>query len=187
MRIEIRGKENLSGLTNELDVTAIPLLFPFFSKYFPVYYVADSRERFTTFGWRNYIYGGIFFNILGGYSIHPGFHDYGISLQDHMDLIEKGQTVFIFPEGKRTGDGKLCPARGGLGYMVHKTEVSVVPVAINTFHGISPWSYFTFQRRVVITILPVMTPEEIINVENPTVEDFRAGSQKVLDRISKSL
>ena len=71
--IEIRGKEhfkNISGPvilaanhTSELDVTAIPLILPFFSKLSPIYFVANQTEKYKTFGWRGYIYGGIFFNL----------------------------------------------------------------------------------------------------------------------------
>ena len=197
VRIEIRGKENLEGLnkpiifasnhTSELDVTAISIIYPFFSNFFPVYYVAASSEVFKTFGWRNYIYGGIFFNLLGAYCVYSGFKDYAVSLQDHINLLKAGNSLFIFPEGKRTTNGYLSPARGGLGYMVHTTGVSVVPITIDSFYGITFWEYFTRQVKVVITILPVMKKDEVINVQNPSVEDFRAGSQKVMDRIGKEL
>ena len=197
VRIEFRGQENLKGLkkpiifagnhTSELDVTAMSLLFPFFSSFFPIYYVAATSEVFKTFGWRNYIYGGIFFNLLGGYCVYSGHKNYAISLEDHMRLLGNGNSLFIFPEGKRTLDGELSPARGGLGYMVHTTGVSVVPVAINTFYKITFWQYFTRKRKVVITILPVMKKEELITASNPTVEDFRASGQKVLDRIGRVL
>ena len=197
VRIEIKGKENLESLnkpvifagnhTSELDVTAVPLLFTFFSRFFPIYYVAASSEVFKTFGWRNYVYGGIFFNLLGGYCVYSGHHNYAHSLEDHMRLLGNGNSLFIFPEGKRTLDGNMSPARGGLGYMVHTTGVSVVPVVIDSFYKITFWEYFTRKVKVIITILPAMKKEEIINVSNPTVEDFRAGSQKVMDRIKKVL
>ncbi len=195
--IEIRGKENLSLVTkpvilaanhtSELDVTAVELIFPLFSKFYPIYFVSDPKEKFKSFGWRNYIYGGVFFNVLGGYPIHSGHKDYAVSLENHIDLLKKGQTVFIFPEGKRTQDGSLNPARGGLGYMVAATDCMVVPIAINTFHNISWVDFFLRRKKVVITVLKPMTKEEIMPMQAPTVEDCRAGSQKVLDRINALL
>lgn len=195
--IEIRGKENLSLVTkpvilaanhtSELDVTAVELIFPLFSKFFPIYFVSAPKEAFKSFGWRNYIYGGIFFNLLGGYPINSGYKNYGISLHTHIKLLKEGQTVFIFPEGKRTRDGNLNPARGGLGYMVAATDCLVVPIAINTFYNISWSDFFLRKKKVVITVLSPMTRDEIVPTDKPTVEDCRLGTQKVLDKIDQVL
>lgn len=192
-RIEIRGKENLQGIsgpviiasnhTSELDVTAVPLALPFFSKLLPIYFVSNSREKYKTFGWRSYIYGGIFFNMLGGYSVYSGHKNYGISLEDHIKLLLNGRTVFIFPEGKRTLDGNLNPAHGGLGYMAYITQATVVPIAIDTFYNISWFDFFTFQRKITLTVLEPMNHKEVMETSSPNVNDFRSAGQKVLDRI----
>lgn len=197
LRIEIKGKENLLGLkgpiilaanhTSELDVTATPLLFPFFSPLLPVYFVSAPKEAFTTFGWRNYIYGGIFFNVLGGYAIHSGHKDYSVSLTDHLQLLKKGGTVYIFPEGKRTLDGNLNPARGGLGYLAFESKATVVPIVINTFHALS-WKVFLLRRRkVVIEILKPINAEELFGTDQPLVDDYRMASQIVMDKIRDNL
>jgi 1-acyl-sn-glycerol-3-phosphate acyltransferase len=198
--IEIRGRENLKNLqgpiilasnhTNELDVTAIPLILPFFSDIFPIYFVSNSKEKFRTFGWRSYIYGGTFFNMLGGYSIYSGNHDYAKSLENHIALLKKGRTLCIFPEGKRTRDNHMNPARGGLGYLVYSTNATVVPIAIDTFFNMSVRDFFTRQRKVIITVLKPMLPLELIPTLQsavPTVDDFRNAGQKVLDKIKETL
>lgn len=197
VRLEVRGRENLkdvkgpvifaSNHTDELDATAVGLALPFISKFYPIYYVANPQEKYQTFGWRSFFYGGVFFNLLGAYSIYSGHHDYGISLEDHITLLKKGRSVIIFPEGKRSDDGTLNPPRGGLGYMVHVTGATVVPVAINTFYNITAREFFLSKRKLVLTVLPPISPQEIISVPSPQVEDFRRGSQVVLDRIKEVL
>ncbi len=197
VRLEIKGQENLEGLsspiiiasnhTSEIDPTAFGLALPFFSKLFPLFYVSNPAERYKTFGWRGYIYGGRFFNMLGAYSIHTGYKNYGISLEDHLKLLVKGRTVFIFPEGKRSVDGSLNPPRGGIGYMVYITGVSVLPIAIDTFFGMT-WKDFLLRRRkVVLTILPQIKAKDLINKQNPKAEDFQAASKVVLDKIGQVL
>ncbi len=196
VRIKIEGRENLLGLkkagnpvilalnhTSELDVTASPLILGFISPLYPIYYVTAPKEQFKTFGWRNYIYGGIFFNILGGYPINSGFKDYETSLETFIDLLDQRQTVLIFPEGKRTTDGTLQKARGGLGFLVYETRATVVPVVINTFHDMAWWKYFGFQRKVVIRILKPVLPEEVIKTEEPNVEDYRMASHEIMEKI----
>jgi 1-acyl-sn-glycerol-3-phosphate acyltransferase len=193
--IEIRGKEHLDSLsepiiiatnhTSELDATAIPLVLPFFSKFFPIYFVTNSEDKYRTFGWRGYLYGGVFFNMLGGYSVYSGNKNYAIALADHVDILKHGHAICIFPEGKRTRDGILNPARGGLGYLVHTTGAVVVPVAIDTFFNISLWDFLTCQRKVVITICKPMTRDELVSTSHPTVEDYRSVGQKVLERIDE--
>lgn len=195
--LEIRGEENLIGLnrpiilasnhTSELDVTAVELTFPFISKLWPIYFVSDPKEKFKTFGWRNYLYGGVFFNLLGGYSVHSGHKNYAISLENHLRLLVKGRTVFIFPEGRRTSDGHLSVARGGLGYMVYVTGATVVPIAINTFYNVTWREFFKRKKKVIITVLKPMYEKDLITKTNPGVEEFRGASQKVLDRIKEVL
>ena len=197
VRIEVVGRENLAGLTkpviiasnhtSELDVTTTPLILGFLSPLYPIYYVSDPKEKFKTFGWRNYIYGGIFFNVLGGYPIHSGFHDYEVSLETFIDLLDKKQTVFIFPEGIRTSDGKIGTGRGGLGFMVYETGASVVPVAIDTFFDISSRKYFGITRKVTIKILKPIPAFELTVAEDPQVEDYRKTSQVVMDKIGEAL
>jgi 1-acyl-sn-glycerol-3-phosphate acyltransferase len=98
-------------------------------------------------------------------------------------LLRKKQTICIFPEGKRTRDGRMNPARGGLGYLVHTTGATVVPIAIDTFVNMSMRDFFTFQRKIILTVGAPMYPNDIITIQNPTVTDYQDASQKVLDRI----
>jgi 1-acyl-sn-glycerol-3-phosphate acyltransferase len=197
LKIEVVGKENLKNIsgpviiaanhTHEMDVTLLPFILGFRSPLYPVYYVSNSSDRFKTFGWRSYLYGGVFFNMLGGYSIHPGFHNYAISVEDHIELLKQGRTVFIFPEGKRTLDGNLNPGRGGLGYMVYNTNATVIPVVIDTMYNISWLDFFLRRRTLKINILKPMHKEDLLSVSSPVVEDYQHASQIVMNRIQEIL
>lgn len=197
LRVEVKGREHLKDLkrpvilaanhTSELDVMASPLILGFFSYLYPIYYVSDSKEKFKSFGWRNYIYGGIFFNVLGGYSINSGHKNYAISLENHLELLKQKHTILIFPEGKRTLDGSLNPARGGLGYMVYDSKATVVPVAIDTFFNISWMDFLLRRRKVRMTILKPILGKDLIKTKNPSVEDYQNLSNEVLSKISNVL
>ncbi|MFQ3670594.1 MAG: lysophospholipid acyltransferase family protein [Verrucomicrobiia bacterium] len=52
-------------------------------------------------------------------------------------LLKQGERVALFPEGARTLDGRLQPAAPGVGLVVAKVEVPVVPCRI--FGGFKAW------------------------------------------------
>ena len=45
-------------------------------------------------------------------------------------LVKDGHRIIIFPEGTRSLDGQLQPARSGLGMVIAKTGAPVVPVRL---------------------------------------------------------
>jgi len=47
-----------------------------------------------------------------------------------LRLLKEGKRTLLFPEGTRSRDGKLQPARGGLGLIIAKSLAPVVPVRI---------------------------------------------------------
>jgi 1-acyl-sn-glycerol-3-phosphate acyltransferase len=54
-----------------------------------------------------------------------------------LDRLLAGGGIILFPEGTRTRDGKLQPARSGIGLIVVKSTASVVPV--RTFGTFEAW------------------------------------------------
>jgi 1-acyl-sn-glycerol-3-phosphate acyltransferase len=197
VHLEIRGKENLQDITKplilaqnhtgELDSAIFALIWPLFSKQFPVYFVSNPKEKFHTFGWRSYIYGGAFFNMLGAYPIISGHHNYAYALQNHIFLLRKGKTVCIFPEGGRTRDGKLKPSHGGVAYLAYTTSTSVLPIATNTFYNLNWKEFFLRRRHIVVTIGKPMSYKEVVPSKTPYVADFQAGGQRVMEAIGKML
>ena len=47
-----------------------------------------------------------------------------------LDRLLAGAAIILFPEGTRTGDGRLHSARSGIGLAVIKSEAPVVPVRV---------------------------------------------------------
>jgi 1-acyl-sn-glycerol-3-phosphate acyltransferase len=47
-----------------------------------------------------------------------------------LDRLLLGGAIILFPEGTRTRDGKLQPARSGIGLTVIKSTAPVVPVRV---------------------------------------------------------
>ncbi len=62
-----------------------------------------------------------------------------------------GAGIILFPEGTRSPDGKLQPARAGIGLVVAKSEAPVVPVRVfGTFEAYGRNQKFPLPKRVAV-------------------------------------
>jgi 1-acyl-sn-glycerol-3-phosphate acyltransferase len=71
-------------------------------------------------------------SILRGVNAVPVERDGGgaAGLKAILDRLLAGGGIILFPEGTRTRDGKLQPARSGIGLTVIKSSAPVVPVRV---------------------------------------------------------
>lgn len=74
-----------------------------------------------------------------------------ISFEKALDYIKKGDPVEIFPEGRRSLNGKLQKAYTGIAKLALKAKVPVLPVGIIGSHKVLP----------VVKILPRFTRCEV--------------------------
>ncbi|MFM8471319.1 MAG: lysophospholipid acyltransferase family protein [Limisphaerales bacterium] len=72
-------------------------------------------------------------------------------LKGILDRLHAGGAVILFPEGTRTADGQLKPARSGVGLTVIKSDAPVVPVRVfGTFEAWSRDKKFPRPRPVMV-------------------------------------
>src|SRR5271170_109916 len=106
------------------------------------------------------------------------------ALKTVIKLVRAGNCTIIFPEGGRTEDGKLQPAQPGLGLIIAKTLVPVVPMRIFGAHEAYPMGA-KFPKLRPITIV---VGEPIIFTEADLVgsgrELYQRLSERVMERIA---
>jgi 1-acyl-sn-glycerol-3-phosphate acyltransferase len=93
-----------------------------------------------------------------------------------INLLKDGHRTVIFPEGTRSVDGKIQPARPGIGMIIAKTLVPVVPMRI--FGSFQAWP-----KGGKITPHPVT-----VVVGKPmrfTKEDFSENNRETYQKISE--
>jgi 1-acyl-sn-glycerol-3-phosphate acyltransferase len=85
------------------------------------YLARESLFRFPGIGW-----------LLRNWNAVPVDRDGGGAkgLKAILDRLLAGGAIILFPEGTRTRDGKLQPARSGIGLTVIKSTAAVVPVRV---------------------------------------------------------
>ncbi|MCX6993370.1 MAG: (d)CMP kinase [Kiritimatiellaeota bacterium] len=52
------------------------------------------------------------------------------ALKGAINLARQGNMIFLFPEGTRTRDGHLQPVKAGIGFLIEKAGVPVVPAYV---------------------------------------------------------
>lgn len=137
---------------SEWDAIMVRIALPFGAFFFPLYYVAMTKDhyQYEKFGWRKYLYGGTLFKMLGAYPAYLGMRDYQASLVNHIELLEYGKSVCIFPEGKiSVNTFKPGEAKGGIGFLAEYTHTDIIPVTLKGFERIQWGRVFTFQRPTV--------------------------------------
>lgn len=88
----------------------------------PIYFVA-KRELFDRriAGW--------ILNCLGAFPIKRGESDEE-SMGTALELLERGETVMIFPEGTRHRSGPLHAPKRGVGRLALQSGAPIVPIAV---------------------------------------------------------
>jgi long-chain acyl-CoA synthetase len=47
------------------------------------------------------------------------------------ESVDRGFSILVFPEGRHTTDGHMCPFRSGIGLLVKNLGIPVVPMRID--------------------------------------------------------
>jgi 1-acyl-sn-glycerol-3-phosphate acyltransferase len=75
----------------------------------------------------------------------------GAGLKAILERLLAGGIILLFPEGTRSADGNLRPAKSGVGLTVIKSEAPVVPVRVfGTFEAYGRHMRFPRPRRVMV-------------------------------------
>lgn len=114
--------------TSEWDPILLSAVLPVTSPYMPLYYVAAGKSFYSKSSWRQGVYGGRFFELMGAYAATQGLHDFEEALKHHLVLLEQRKSICIFPEGVRTRDGSIGEAKKGTAFLAHKSGVPIIPV-----------------------------------------------------------
>jgi 1-acyl-sn-glycerol-3-phosphate acyltransferase len=117
------------------------------------YLARANLFRFPVMGW-----------VLRHWQVVPVDRDGGgaAGLRAILDRLLAGGAIILFPEGTRTRDGKLQPARSGIGLTVIKSTAPVVPVRVfGTFDAYGRHLRFPRPHRVAVKYGQPMRFEEL--------------------------
>lgn len=105
------------------------------------------------------------------------------ALRKAIATLKEGRVIGLFPEGTRSPDGQMREAKGGIGFLIAKGDVPVVPLYISgTFQAFPKGSSQFRPSRIRVRVGSPITPEEI-RAAMPEKGDYAAVGALVMRRI----
>lgn len=138
------------------------------------YMARDSLFRFPVMGW--------LLRQLGVVPLARERGDVG-ALRKGLKILKEGGLLAVFPEGTRSPDGEIRQAKAGIGFLVARAGVPVIPAHLRgSFAAWPKGARFPRPRPVSLVYGPPITPAEIAKLaagEQP----YERITALVMDRI----
>jgi 1-acyl-sn-glycerol-3-phosphate acyltransferase len=157
--LEIRGEENLADLsgpaifignhTSHMD--SMVMLYSMPRHYRTRVYFGSAADRWYLKGRKGIKKQGWWNSVLGSFPVHRSG---GSATLDYPKwLIDEGFSIAIFPEGTRSGSGKLGKFRHGVSILALAKDVPVVPMYFSGLAAIRPKGSKELRPAPAITML----------------------------------
>lgn len=105
------------------------------------------------------------------------------ALKGIIKVLKRGECALVFPEGARTMDGNLQPARSGVGLIIARTLAPVVPVRIFGAHEALPrGGGFHFHPITIVVGEPIYFSEADLQPRDKSL--YARLTQRVMDAIA---
>lgn len=157
-RIKIIGAENMpksggvmiaSNHASYIDPPAIGVAY----RYRPVHFMA--RDTLWKKG-----FGAWWMNSVGCIPVSRGTGDMR-ALKTTVKMLKEGKVVSMFPEGTRTENGELQEAKGGIGFIIEKSQCVVVPAYIaGSFDAYAKGSKWIKPKTITVSFGKPITQED---------------------------
>jgi 1-acyl-sn-glycerol-3-phosphate acyltransferase len=105
------------------------------------------------------------------------------ALREVIKKIKDGNGVVLFPEGTRSKDGNLQPARAGIGLIISKTMAPVLPMRIFGAYQAFP----KHSRALRLTKITVVIGEPLRFTREEVVSATRENYQRLGDRVMQAI
>jgi 1-acyl-sn-glycerol-3-phosphate acyltransferase len=110
------------------------------------------------------------------------------AVEKSIEVLKKGASLVIYPEGTRTRNGKMGEGKPGIAKIFLKTGVPILPVGIKgTFELMPPGTGFPKIKRIVKINIgkPLFFEEEFERAQNLPEDSIEY--QEILEKITKKV
>jgi 1-acyl-sn-glycerol-3-phosphate acyltransferase len=127
--------------------------------------------------------GGFFFRGIRSVPLDRTRGDVA-ALRSGIQILKAGEVLGLFPEGTRSHDGRLQPAKGGIGFLIAKAGVPVVPIYVEGTFDVFPRGAHRVKRGKVKIYYGAPIKFEEISSMGQGKEIYKAVGELVMSRIS---
>ncbi len=106
------------------------------------------------------------------------------ALREVIKKVKEGNAVLLFPEGTRSLDGDLQPARAGIGLVIAKTGAPVLPMRIFGAYEAFPKNARHFQLSQITVVIGEPIHFSAEEISNTSRETYQLLSNRVMDSIA---
>ena len=105
------------------------------------------------------------------------------AIKDSLEILGRGKPLVMFPEGTRSRDGKLRKGKPGIGLIISKAGVPVIPAYISGSHKVLPGNLTTLERNPVSVCIgkPIVFDKKFFEHKN------KEAYQKVSDELMRHI
>ncbi len=92
-------------------------------------------------------------------------------------VLKKGRNLIWFPEGERTLTGELLPFKAGVGMLLNKFTVKVVPTLIEgTREALPPGAFFPRFTKITVIFGEAILPKDLVKANSKGSESEQIAS-----------
>jgi len=106
------------------------------------------------------------------------------ALREVIKKIREGNGVVLFPEGTRSKDGNLQPARAGIGLVIAKTGAPVLPMRIFGAYDAFPKNAKGLRLTQITVVIGEPIHFSADEIAGATRETYQTLSDRVMESIS---
>jgi 1-acyl-sn-glycerol-3-phosphate acyltransferase len=131
---------------------------------------------------RNPVFGWIIRN-CGAFPVKRGKQDEEAIKRFH-DFLNFGKPLCLYPEGTRTLDGKLQPAKKGVGMLLYNARVPAIPAYIDgTYRSFPKGKLFPKPGKITVFYGPAIPLEDLylLPPEKPT---YKMIAERIMTHIA---
>lgn len=108
------------------------------------------------------------------------------ALKECIDILRGGNVLLLFPEGTRTRDGQLQPAKAGAAMIAVQADVPILPVYIEgTYEALPRGKSWPRLRKIRVHFGPPFRPQEVMADGTEKREAYDSLAQEMMARIAQ--
>jgi 1-acyl-sn-glycerol-3-phosphate acyltransferase len=180
-KLKVVGAENLLGRTaavyasNHTSYMDVPVIFAALSFQFRIL-AWKALWPIPFIGW--------YLNRSGQLPIDTrNPHASIASMAAAAKVLRSGMPLFLFPEGRRTLDGKLQPFLPGAAYLAIRAQLPLVPIALSGVYDLLPiHTHHLYPGELTVSI---GQPIETAGMTMKQVDELTARLRTAIDNLSK--